>query len=95
MSERRHLILVSLRPSDDDRRLVRSQPRRAKADAPAQGRVRRDDRGSNILLFESFSAYEREGRDDDYRHRMVANFIAFVVTMALIAGGVWLAANIV
>ena len=37
---------------------------------------------------------QREDREDDYRHRMVANFIAFIVTMALIAGGVWLAANI-
>jgi hypothetical protein len=94
MSGRRHLIVVLPPPSDEDHRTVRSPPRRAKADGTVQWLVRKHDCGSNILLFESFAEYEREGQDDDdYQHRMVANFLVFVVTLALIAAGVWLAAN--
>lgn len=95
MSRRRHLILVSPPPNDADHRAVRSRPWRAKADGTVQWPVRKYDRGSNILLFESFTAYEREGQEGDYRHRMVANFIAFIVTVALIASGVWLAVNLI
>jgi hypothetical protein len=95
MSDRRHVSLVSSLVVDDDPRVVRPLPLRANADAPPQGRVRRDARGPNILLFESFALYERERQEDDYRRRMVANVIAFFVTIALIASGVWLAVNIV
>jgi hypothetical protein len=38
--------------------------------------------------------YERDGQEDDYRHRMTKNVLAFFVTVVLIATGVWLAANI-
>jgi hypothetical protein len=33
----------------------------------------------------------RTDEPDDYRHRMVMNALAFVATMALVVGGIWIA----
>ena len=35
--------------------------------------------------------FERTGGEDDYRHRMMMNAMAAVVTILLIAGGIWIA----
>ncbi len=35
--------------------------------------------------------FEHTGEEDDYRHRMVVNAMAAVVTILLIAGGIWIA----
>jgi hypothetical protein len=40
---------------------------------------------------EDLSRFERTETDDDYRHRMVMNAAAAAVTIALIAGGIWIA----
>lgn len=40
---------------------------------------------------EDLSKYQRAEDDDDYRHRMIVNAIAFVFVAALIGGGYWLA----
>jgi hypothetical protein len=42
----------------------------------------------------SLAKYERDSHEGDYRQRMIMNGLAFHVTVALIAIGVWLAANI-
>jgi hypothetical protein len=42
----------------------------------------------------SLAKYESDGEEDDYQHRMLANVLAFIVTVALIATGVWLASNL-
>jgi hypothetical protein len=38
--------------------------------------------------------YARGGRDDDYRHRMTMNVLAFLVCLLLAAAGIWLASRI-
>jgi len=93
MSERRHSILVTQQSGDDDHRVVRIRPRHAKVGTTAKSREPIDDRDSNISLVLSLAKYERGG-EDDYRHRMIMNGLGLVVTVALIAAGVWLAANI-
>jgi hypothetical protein len=40
---------------------------------------------------DDLSKYERGDKPDDYRHRMVANVVAFVFVIGLIAAGLWLA----
>ena len=40
---------------------------------------------------DDLAQYEHGGESDDYRHRMVANVIAFVFVIALIGAGLWLA----
>jgi len=52
------------------------------------------DRNANISSVLSLTKYERDGHEDDYRQRMIMNGLAFLVAVALIAIGVWLAANI-
>jgi hypothetical protein len=68
--------------------------RRAKADGTARWRGPIRDRKPNISSVLSLAKYERVGHDSDYRQRMITNGLAFLVTVALIAIGVWLAANI-
>jgi hypothetical protein len=40
---------------------------------------------------EDLSQYERTHGEDDYRHRMLMNGVAALVTVLLIAGGIWIA----
>jgi succinylarginine dihydrolase len=40
---------------------------------------------------EDIEKYERDGGDDDYRHRMVMNVIGFFACAVLVAAGVWIA----
>jgi hypothetical protein len=40
---------------------------------------------------EDLTKYERNESADDYRHRMIVNFAAFFVVVALIGVGLWLA----
>jgi len=98
MQERRHLYLVARQSGDDDHRVTHFRPRRAKADGMARWRGPIRDRNPNISSVLSLAKYERDGQEncqeDDYRQRMIMNGLAFLVTIALIAIGVWLAANI-
>jgi hypothetical protein len=94
MSERRHSILGALQSGDDVHRVVRIWPRCAKAEETTGRRKPIHDRDPNISSILSLAKYERDGQEDDYRHRVIINGLALVVTVALIAIGVWLAANI-
>jgi|SRR5689334_10331539 len=40
---------------------------------------------------EDLTKYERSEGADDYRHRMIVNFAAFLVVVALIGAALWLA----
>jgi hypothetical protein len=51
-------------------------------------------RSSNVTVLLSLAKYERDGQEDDYRQRMLVNMLAFVVTIALIVTGVWLASSL-
>jgi hypothetical protein len=40
---------------------------------------------------EDIGKYERGGREDDYRHRMLMNVLGFLTCVLLVAAGVWIA----
>jgi hypothetical protein len=84
MSRRRHLTLVASKSCDGDHRVVGRR----------HGREPTHGCGPDISSALSLAKYERDQHEDDYRHRMMLNGLAFAVTIALIASGVWLAANI-
>lgn len=44
---------------------------------------------------DDLSKYERDREADDYRHRMAANLLAFVVLCLIISCGIWLTNTIV
>lgn len=46
------------------------------------------------LPTEAFARYEGGGEDEDYRHRMAINVVVFVLCVALIGSGLWLADTI-
>jgi hypothetical protein len=94
MPERRHFYLVARQSNDDDHRVVHFRARHAKADGMARWRGPIRDHNANISSVLSITKYERDGDEDDYRQRMIMNGLAFLVAVALIAIGVWLAANI-
>jgi hypothetical protein len=52
-------------------------------------RIHRDP---GVLL--SLAKFERDDRQDDYRHRMIMNALAFIVLVVLIAIGLWLITTI-
>jgi hypothetical protein len=66
-------------------------------EAPKDGTVRSrepiNDHDPNISSVLSLAKYERDGEEDDYRHRMIMNGLALFVIAALIVAGVWLTAN--
>ena len=43
---------------------------------------------------EDIGKYERGGREDDYRHRMLMNVLGFLTCAVLVAAGVWIANSI-
>jgi hypothetical protein len=91
--ERSHLLSKTRQPSNRDHTVVRFRRRHA---APAESAKRSvvRDREPNIVFLLSLAKYESDGEEDDYRRRMIENGLAFVVTIALIATGVWLASNL-
>jgi len=54
---------------------LRHRPARASPDGPV----------------EDIGKYERAGREDDYRHRMLMNVLGFLTCVVLVAAGVWIA----
>jgi hypothetical protein len=46
------------------------------------------------LPVETFARYESGGEDEDYRHRMAINVVVFLLCIALIGSGLWLADTI-
>jgi len=94
ISERRHLSLVSPESNGDDYDVIRFRPRRALASGTAGRRQPVHDRDPTISSVLSLAKYERDDQEDDHRHRMTMNVLALVVTIALVAAGVWLAAEL-
>ena len=43
---------------------------------------------------EDIAKFERQGRDEDYRHRMLINVLGFLFCAALALAGIWLANTI-
>lgn len=47
--------------------------------------------GPHAPLIPDLEQFERGDEPDDYRHRMIMNGLGFIVVVALIAGGLWIA----
>jgi hypothetical protein len=92
MSGRHHFNFAMPYSSDDNHCVVSFKPQRAKSGEIARWRepVRQ---GNSGILF-SLAKFKRDDRGVDYRHRMTMNGLASVVTVATIAAGVWLVANL-
>lgn len=79
-------------PSSDDNHRVISFPS-SKARKSAFWREPTNHEDPSLLL--SIAKFERDGRKDDYRHRMMVNGLALIVVVILIVIGVWLMTNII
>jgi hypothetical protein len=71
-------------PDEETGRVVQLRPRQ-----PPPGRARPP--ASSGPAIEDIGKFERDSRDDDYRHRMVMNVLGFLTCAALVAAGVWIA----
>ena len=91
MPRRRHHFITAMPPPSDDNRRVVSFPS-GKARKTAFGRESSNQEDPAVLL--SIAKFERDGREDDYRHRMVMNALALIVVVIVIVIGVWLMTNI-
>ncbi len=67
--------------SDNEPRVVRFRRSRTGARTPVTTPPPVDD----------LAKYHRQADSDDYRHRMIVNAAAFMVVIALIGAGLWLA----
>ena len=88
---RLHVIPKTRQPSNQDQTVVRFRRRQAEPGESAKRSAVRNHE-PNVVFLLSLAKYESE--EDDYRRRMIENGLAFVVTIALIATGVWLASNL-
>jgi hypothetical protein len=81
-------------PANRDHSVVRFRRRHVQSGESAKSRRADQKHEQNIVFLLSLAKYESDGEEDDYRHRMIVNGLAFVVTVGLIATGVWLASNL-
>jgi hypothetical protein len=79
--------------SNPDHTVVRFRRRHARIDESPRPGGALQQHEPNIVFLLSLAKYE-SGEENDYRHRMIVNALAFAVTVALIAMGVWLASNL-
>jgi hypothetical protein len=93
MTTHPHSTCTAPSSSDGNHRVVRFLPC-TKAGRRGERRDASRECDVNTLLIRSFAKYERQSQEDDYRHRMIVNGLAFALTIALTMIGVWLAVNI-
>jgi hypothetical protein len=91
MPRRRCHSITAMPPSSDDNHRVVSFPR-AKVRSTAWSRKPTYNGEAGLLL--SLAKFERDDREDDYRHRMIMNTLAFIVLVVLIGIGLWLMARV-
>jgi hypothetical protein len=72
-------------PDDHPGRVVPLRPRPGLGRRPSQAGLPAEP------AIEDVGKYERERRDDDYRHRMLMNALGFFACAVLIAAGLWIA----
>jgi hypothetical protein len=81
-------------PADDDvGRVIRFRPRMGKAPRNHWRDPSLHDSGRHYSPVPGLAKYECPESEEEYRHRMMTNAIAFVFTSLLILAGVWLANN--
>ena len=76
--------------TDDDRRVVPFRPRGSRSPPKRRWRWPQHPSGSASPPVEGLARYEAGEDDDNYRHRMVVNLAALLVTVALSIAGAWL-----
>jgi hypothetical protein len=91
MPQRRsHFITAMPLSSEDNHRVVSFPSCKARKTAWSREPTRHGDPG--VLL--SLAKFERDDREDEYRHRMIVNTLAFIVLVILTVMGLWLMTNI-
>jgi hypothetical protein len=85
-----HFITAMPPSSDGDHHVVSFPSTKVKNTTWWRGPTHHADPGRLL----SFAKFERDRRQDDHRHRMVLNALAFIVIVVLIVIGVWLITNI-
>jgi hypothetical protein len=88
------LTLNPRQSSNEGHSVVPFRRRRRTTNGSARPREINLKQGANVTVLLSLAKYESDDEEDHYRHRMLANVLAFIVTVALIAIGVWLASNL-
>ncbi len=78
--------------ADDDHQVIRFRPRSASTSGSQGWRLPPDNARPDVP--EDLARFERGDGDDDYRHRMLMNLAALVVTIMLATAGIWLAITI-
>jgi hypothetical protein len=91
MPRRQRYSITALPTSSDDNHRVVSFPN-GKGRNTAFWRKPTSHTDPGLLL--SFAKFERDGLEDDYRHRMIMNALALIVVAILIVIGVWMMTNI-
>jgi hypothetical protein len=84
---RPYVIPKTRQPSNQEHAVVCFRRRHTKTVESAKSRWPVQKHKPNIVLLLSFAKYERG--EVDYHHRLIANGLAFAVTVALMATGVW------
>lgn len=79
-------------PADDDHQVIRFRPRSTSTSGSQGWRLSPDNARPDVP--EDLARFERGECDDDYRHRMLMNLAALVVTIMLATAGIWLAITI-
>lgn len=74
-------------PSEPMGRIIHFRSRRSMP-SPRIPSGQEEGNGSPVKDLEKF---EHVGEEDDYRHRMIVNVVAFSIAVLLILAGVWLA----
>jgi hypothetical protein len=77
------------RTSDDDHQVIPFRPRNVATSGSDDWRLPVNNVRTDVP--EDLAKFERGEGDDDYRHRMLMNLAAFVVTIVLATAGAWLA----
>jgi hypothetical protein len=75
--------------SDGDHQVIPFRPRNVSTGGPQGWHLSPNDARPDVP--EDLAKFERGEGDDDYRHRMLMNLAAFIVTIVLATSGVWLA----
>jgi hypothetical protein len=80
--------------SEDEHKVLPFRPRNAPAKSDTKWNVSSRGGHSATPSTTGLERYERNDSDDNYRHRMMVNFAALLVTILLSVTGVWLAMQI-
>ena len=75
-------------PDEDTGRVVPLRPRQR----PKASHFRSPPLAGPAI--EDIGKYEQDGREDDYRHRMLINVLGFLTCAILVVAGVWIANSI-